>query len=393
MAFVKRDVKDRVVQYPRRYRLVPVTGQEDTYDLSPVTGTVTEPGTPVNKAYLQPIEDAISDIESGAMTVGKAANADKIGNIALSGLAESKSSGTTDLNTIIKSGMYRADVAANSPPGCSYGQLLVMHGANDTITQIYGNYANGALYTRSGNPSNVGGTGSWSAWKQILTTSELPINHASTGTGYGVGNASNYGHLKTRNDLIGTETEGAALTPAMGKALNDKILTNKPVLLATVPLNTSATDIQNYLNNGGNPYDAYILQLEGSITITNSDTSSERYCTIGLYDSASATIERIRLGGSNVKKSSSRTVSYSLQYIFNISFPYSNVDSNGDYLDTFRYYSLDNTTYYIQAILNGTISTSSGARYFKIVPMNSKFTFSNNSMVLKIYGVNYNILS
>lgn len=63
MGFTKRDVKDRVVQYPRRYRLVPVTGQEDIYDLSPVTGTVTEPGTPVNKAYLQPIEDNLQDID------------------------------------------------------------------------------------------------------------------------------------------------------------------------------------------------------------------------------------------------------------------------------------------------------------------------------------------
>jgi hypothetical protein len=60
MAFVKRDVKDRVVQYPRRYQLVEV--QPSIFDLIPVPGTITEPGTPINKAYLQPIEDGISDL-------------------------------------------------------------------------------------------------------------------------------------------------------------------------------------------------------------------------------------------------------------------------------------------------------------------------------------------
>lgn len=59
MSFIKRDVKDRVVQYPRRYQLVEVS--QGIYDLVPVTGTVTEEGTAINKAYLQPIEDALGE--------------------------------------------------------------------------------------------------------------------------------------------------------------------------------------------------------------------------------------------------------------------------------------------------------------------------------------------
>lgn len=59
MAFIKRDVKDRVVQYPRRYQLVEVS--QGIYDLVPVTGTVIEEGTAINKAYLQPIEDALGE--------------------------------------------------------------------------------------------------------------------------------------------------------------------------------------------------------------------------------------------------------------------------------------------------------------------------------------------
>lgn len=59
MAFIKRDVKDRVVQYPRRFQMVEV--QPGIFDLIPVTGTVTEEGTPINKAYLQPIEDGLEN--------------------------------------------------------------------------------------------------------------------------------------------------------------------------------------------------------------------------------------------------------------------------------------------------------------------------------------------
>lgn len=57
MGHTPRTVKDRVVQYPGRYNLVPVSGT--TYDLVPVPGTVTESGTQINKAYLQPIEDEL----------------------------------------------------------------------------------------------------------------------------------------------------------------------------------------------------------------------------------------------------------------------------------------------------------------------------------------------
>lgn len=74
---------------------------------------------------------------------------------------------STDLNTVTTSGIYRIHTGHANSPG-SYGQMLVMHGAADTITQIYGHYADGTLYTRSGNPPDVGGSGSWSAWRTLL---------------------------------------------------------------------------------------------------------------------------------------------------------------------------------------------------------------------------------
>lgn len=84
--------------------------------------------------------------------------------------------GTASLNSIIASGVYRVDnTSANSPLGSNvFGQLLVMRGNNDTITQIYGDYSTGTLYTRSGNPPDVGGSGTWTAWRKLLDNNNLP---------------------------------------------------------------------------------------------------------------------------------------------------------------------------------------------------------------------------
>ena len=43
-------MKDRVVQYPNRYKLTQVSG--DIYNLTPEPGIVTESGTPINKETL-----------------------------------------------------------------------------------------------------------------------------------------------------------------------------------------------------------------------------------------------------------------------------------------------------------------------------------------------------
>jgi hypothetical protein len=39
--------------------------------------------------------------------------------------------------------------------------MLVVHGAGDTICQVGMPYNERALYIRQGNPTNVGGSGSW----------------------------------------------------------------------------------------------------------------------------------------------------------------------------------------------------------------------------------------
>jgi hypothetical protein len=124
---------------------------------------VPEFGTPeitVNQKFSS-IEQRVSLMESEEVKVigfMPGLDADLIDGVHLSSLAISTTSGASDLNTIIASGAYRVDVpAANGVAGCEYGQMLVLHGAADTITQILTAYSDQKMYIRSGNPAQVGG--------------------------------------------------------------------------------------------------------------------------------------------------------------------------------------------------------------------------------------------
>lgn len=66
-------MKDRAVEHPERYRIVPVEGTDNIVDLVPVPGEVTEEGTPINKSTLLRDETAnILKITSGDPTVDDA---------------------------------------------------------------------------------------------------------------------------------------------------------------------------------------------------------------------------------------------------------------------------------------------------------------------------------
>lgn len=58
MAYTAPDIKDQDVQYPNRFELAEVS--TGIYDITPAFGTAAEAGTPVNKALLQPMADALA---------------------------------------------------------------------------------------------------------------------------------------------------------------------------------------------------------------------------------------------------------------------------------------------------------------------------------------------
>ena len=118
-----------------------------------------------------------------------------------------------DFDTIVNSGAGYIDATStNKPPTVSYGQLLTLHGSGDTIAQMAFDYSDsGNVWVRSGNPTNIGGTGSWKPWVQMLTAT----NYSATLDGRYV-NASGdtmTGALNLpRLNIVGTANSSAYLT-------------------------------------------------------------------------------------------------------------------------------------------------------------------------------------
>lgn len=76
-----------------------------------------------------------------------------------------------------------------------------------------------------------------------------PTNHASTGTGYGVGNGSNYGHLKLSDSTTSASGVGGgtAATPAAVKAVRDSLSQTNGTRVSTGITGVTGYRFGNYL--------------------------------------------------------------------------------------------------------------------------------------------------
>lgn len=129
-----------------------------------------------------------------------------------------KQLGYIDFNTLTRSGIYRlsyttTEGSTNGPHSCSWGQMLVLHGGGDTISQIAFDYMNEYIQVRSGNPSDVGGSGSWKSWRYLafkddnvasatkLQTSRTLWGRPFDGTANVSGSLSTVGSITGASDL------------------------------------------------------------------------------------------------------------------------------------------------------------------------------------------------
>lgn len=155
-----------------------------------------------------------------------------------------------DLNTVTTSGMYRISGGHNNcPEGVSYGQLLVIHGGADTITQMACAYQNGTIWTRSGNPSDVGGTGSWSAWRVIATTDyALPRDGSAAMTGDLI--------LKKTENGYGRIMKNHSDTADYGTTISDFSKSGKEISISLEAANNNflynADGVANHILHTGN---------------------------------------------------------------------------------------------------------------------------------------------
>ena len=127
---------------------------------------------------------------SGNDGSGSGLDADLLDGYQASSFLRNRTAGNIDFNTITESGVYRlgyttSNGATNGPSNNEWGQMLVLHGSSDTIAQLSIGYSSeSSIKYRSGNPTDVGGSGSWNSWKTVLDSDNY-ASYTVTKTGSG----------------------------------------------------------------------------------------------------------------------------------------------------------------------------------------------------------------
>lgn len=208
----------------------------------------------------------------------------------------------------------------------------------------------------------------------IADGTKAPISHASSGTEYGVGTTSNYGHCKTINNLTQpSHVNGNALSAYQGKVLNDKfspLLGLKPTLLQTINVTSDAfsTVLPTY------DYDAFIFNVTGNISFDGSTGTAGRggvYLVSPNTDSVGSAHENILAGVGGSDGLANVSLSNINSNIFvSITKNYSTVSSSASGIGVRRY----NTDVY---------------QPFKIITYSYRIPILSVNLTIKVYGINF----
>lgn len=214
-----------------------------------------------------------------------------------------------NLDSITTTGFYRASGLKTLP---GYGQLLTIFAGGDTITQIYGAF-DGRLYTRGGNPTDVGGHGYWSSWKTIIYDGDN-ISHFVNDVGY----------IKTHQDISGKadKSQLANYLPLSGGKMSGVLQLDTPSTGMTEP-NTMRLFLNTNKYNGINSTPGIgfhimntcwgNLRMESDTSLTWFNSNNNGYYPIkakGFIIGGNASDSYVLLGGGGHKEESSLSVSY-----------------------------------------------------------------------------------
>jgi hypothetical protein len=152
----------------------------------------------------------------------------------------------------------------------NYGHVKTGTGISNNNGLIGVSYGNAAGTACQGNDSR-------------LSNARTPTSHASTGTGYGAGNASNYGHVKVSDNYTSSAGNASQSVAASSKAVAD--------VYGKLPL------IKYHLYTGNFSLSAY-----GEGTININTPSGYNYLTLSSYDFAwgSIVISKIVVSSSKI---------------------------------------------------------------------------------------------
>jgi hypothetical protein len=214
-----------------------------------------------------------------------------------------------NLDSITTTGFYRASGLKTLP---GYGQLLTIFAGGDTITQIYG-ALDGRLYTRGGNPTDVGGHGYWSSWKTIIYDGDN-ISHFTNDVGY----------IKTHQDISGKadKSQLANYLPLSGGKMSGVLQLDTPSTGMTEP-NTMRLFLNTNKYNGINSTPGIgfhilntcwgNLRMESDTSLTWFNPKNDGYLPIkasGFVIGGVASDNYVLLAGGGHKTISSLSVNY-----------------------------------------------------------------------------------
>jgi hypothetical protein len=214
-----------------------------------------------------------------------------------------------NLDSITTTGFYRASGLKTLP---GYGQLLTIFAGGDTITQIYGAF-DGRLYTRGGNPTDVGGHGYWSSWKTIIYDGDN-ISHFANDVGY----------IKTHQDISGKadKSQLANYLPLSGGKMSGVLQLDTPSTGMTDP-NTMRLFLNTNKYNGINSTPGIgfhilntcwgNLRMESDTSLTWFNAKNDGYLPIkasGFVIGGVASDNYVLLAGGGHKTISSLSVNY-----------------------------------------------------------------------------------
>lgn len=214
-----------------------------------------------------------------------------------------------NLDSITTTGFYRASGLKTLP---GYGQLLTIFAGGDTITQIYGAF-DGRLYTRGGNPTDVGGHGYWSNWNTIAYVGD----NISVFT-------NDKGYLTSHQDISGKadKSQLANYLPLSGGKMSGVLQLDTPSTGMTEP-NTMRLFLNTYKYNGINSTPGIgfhilntcwgNLRMESDTSLTWFNSTNNGYYPIkakGFIIGDDASDSYVLLGGGGHKTISSLSVNY-----------------------------------------------------------------------------------
>lgn len=162
--------------------------------------------------------------------------------------------------------MYWFTSSNENGPGFNYGQLLVVHGAGDTIAQIAWDYFTNKMVFRTGNPPETGGSRTWNEWKPVSIADPPQVFDVPLANGFSPQTTHSCYYCKTQESIV-----------LLNVASIGDVQANVDVVIGTLPAGCRpAVVCRSAATNHFSPYGvgAVSIGTDGTITVRFTEMQS-----------------------------------------------------------------------------------------------------------------------